>query len=77
MFVPTHIYESQRKRLNHSELCTVATVYEPPLWINGERRSASDGGSFAVHNYVTKQLVGTTANATWQDCEVCSASDVV
>ncbi|KAL5476695.1 hypothetical protein ACEPAI_2881 [Sanghuangporus weigelae] len=40
-----------------------------PLWINGQRRPASDGGTFEVRNPLTKDVVITSASATSQDCK--------
>ncbi|EJD05454.1 aldehyde dehydrogenase [Fomitiporia mediterranea MF3/22] len=42
---------------------------EVPLWINGERRSASDHGTFDVRNPLTKEVVVKSASATSQDCK--------
>lgn len=42
------------------------------LWINGERRSASDRGTFEVRNPLSKEVVATSASATSKDCKVSS-----
>lgn len=45
------------------------SVPKAALWINGQRRFASDDGTFEVRNFVTKELVGIAASATSQDCQ--------
>lgn len=40
-----------------------------PLWINGERKAASDGRTFIVRNPQTNEVVSISASATKKDCE--------
>ncbi|KAI5118594.1 hypothetical protein M0805_004169 [Coniferiporia weirii] len=42
---------------------------EVPLWVNGQRRSASDKATFEVRNPLNNKVVGISASATSQDCK--------
>ncbi|KAH8116163.1 aldehyde dehydrogenase [Phellopilus nigrolimitatus] len=46
---------------------------ETLLWINGERKSASDHTTFEVRNPLSSKVVGSSASATSQDCKQKSA----
>jgi acyl-CoA reductase-like NAD-dependent aldehyde dehydrogenase len=47
------------------------------LWINGQRREASDGKTFDVRNALTGEVVSVSASASSQDCKVsCSYSSM-
>ncbi|KAI0315597.1 aldehyde dehydrogenase [Amylostereum chailletii] len=39
-----------------------------PLFVDGQRRPSSTGATFAVHNAFTKDVVGTVAAASLDDC---------
>ncbi|THH08411.1 hypothetical protein EW145_g2724 [Phellinidium pouzarii] len=48
---------------------SLMAMTEVPLWINGQRRSASDLGTFEVRNPLSGKVVGSSASATSQDCK--------
>ena len=45
-----------------------------PLWINGERKEASDGATFEVRNALTGAVVSVSASASSQDANVSRES---
>jgi len=40
-----------------------------PLWINGQKKLASDGATFKVHNPHDRKIVTVSASASSQDCK--------
>lgn len=48
----------------------MAQQTEVPLWINGQRKLASDHGTFEVRSPLTGEITAKSASASSQDCKV-------
>ena len=51
-------------------------MQQTSVWIDGQKRAASDGATFPVTNSLTKQVVGHSASSTSKDCQVCHPSSI-